>query len=147
MSGFTTIFDWLQSVLAFGIRYYLFSIFFLSGWVKLQSWQSTLYLFEYEYKVPVISAQSAAFLGTASELILPTLMLLGLGGRIPAFIMFWVNVVMAYSYPFLFTGPGACALKDHIIWGILIAILVFYGPGRISVDNWLKKKYCKHYKY
>ena len=46
-------------------------VFFKSGMVKYNSWDSTLYLFEYEYQVPLLPWQIAAYMGTAAELILP----------------------------------------------------------------------------
>ncbi len=61
-----------------GLRVYVAHIFFKSGLVKLQSRDSTLALFEYEYAVPLLPPDIAAYLGTAAELALPALVALGL---------------------------------------------------------------------
>ena len=65
-------------------RVWVAEIFFMAGLVKIQSWDSTLALFEYEYNVPILSPYFAAVLGTVAELILPILLAIGLGGR------FWI---------------------------------------------------------
>lgn len=53
-------------------------VFFNSGLIKITSWESTLYLFELEYQVPLLPWELAAYIGTASELILPTFIALGI---------------------------------------------------------------------
>lgn len=52
-------------------------VFFKSGMVKYSSWDSTLYLFEFEYQVPLLPWQLAAYMGTTAELILPVFLVLG----------------------------------------------------------------------
>lgn len=132
---------------ALGIRAYLSKIFFWSGWLKLTSWSSTLYLYEHEYKIVGMSPVMAAYLGTAAEVALPIFLIFGLGARIPATILFAFNIFSVIFYPELLKPELAAALKDNIIWGILIGVLVLYGPGKISLDYWLKKKVCKEYQY
>lgn len=134
-------------LVALGIRAYLCQIFFWSGWLKLTSWSSTLYLFEHEYKVVGMSPVMAAYLGTAAEVALPIFLILGLGARIPATALFVFNVFSVVFYPVLLKPEFAAALKDNVIWGILIGVLVLYGHGKISLDYWLKKKVCKEYQY
>ena len=43
------------------IRVWVGKVFFMSGLVKIQSWSTTLALFESEYQVPVLSPQLAAY--------------------------------------------------------------------------------------
>lgn len=143
----TEIFDYCASFFALGVRFYLAQVFLWSGWLKLSAWTSTLYLFQYEYKIVGMSPVVAAYLGTAAELGLPLLFLLGIGGRIPAILFFIFNVFNVIFYPALLQPEFACALKDHILWGLLIAVIVFYGYGKISIDYLLQKKVCKDYKY
>src|SRR5438445_407541 len=73
------------------IRFYLLKIFFISGWLKLTSWPSTLYLFQNEYKIVGLSPVLAAYIGTAAELGLPLFLLVGLGARLPALLLFIFN--------------------------------------------------------
>jgi putative oxidoreductase len=144
---FTRSLNACQSLVLLGIRLYLANVFLWSGWLKLTDWSSTLYLFANEYKVPIISPVLAAYTGTAAELILPILLLLGLGGRIFAFAFFIFNLVMVYSYPILLTPEGACFVKDNVLWGTLIGVLLFFGVGKYSLDYLLQKKVCKDYQY
>lgn len=46
-------------------------VFFNSGLIKIASWDSTLYLFEFEYQVPLLPWEFAAYSGTFAELVLP----------------------------------------------------------------------------
>lgn len=115
------------------IRLYVARVFILSGLVKLQSWDSTLALFENEYEVPLLPPEIAAYMGTGAELILPVFLALGLGGRFFAFALFVFNAVAVLSYPDL-TPAG---LKDHILWGSLLLVTLFHGPGPLAADRLL----------
>lgn len=123
------------------IRLWVAWVFFKSGLSKLQSWDSTVMLFEYEYEVPVLSPKLAAFLGTGAELILPVVVALGLASRLSALALFLFNAVAVYAYSsFLFGNEGAAGLQQHILWGMMLLVTVFHGPGKLSVDHWLCKK-------
>src|SRR3990167_3660196 len=76
-------------------RIWVAQIFFFSGLVKVQSWQVTLMLFEHVYHVPLLPSYLAAVLGTGAELILPILLVLGLGGRFLILIFFILNAIAA----------------------------------------------------
>jgi putative oxidoreductase len=139
--------DFSSHFAVLGIRAYLCKIFFWSGWLKLTSWSSTLYLFKHEYKIVGMSPVMASYLGTAAELTLPIFLMLGLGARIPAIALFIFNIFNVIYYPVLLKPEFAAALKDNIIWGILIGVLMLYGHGKISLDHWLQKRVCKEYRY
>lgn len=139
--------DFSSHFVMFGIRAYLCKIFFWSGWLKLTAWSSTLYLFEHEYKIVGMSPVMAAYLGTAAEVALPVFLILGLGARIPATALFIFNIFSVIFYPTLLKPEFALALKDNVIWGILIAVVVLYGHGKISLDYWIQKRVCKEYRY
>ena len=118
------------------LRLYVAWVFFRSGLVKIQSWDATLYLFENEYEVPFLAPEFAAYLGTAAELALPVFLALGLGTRFFALALFVFNAVAVISYPEL----SPAGLKDHILWGALLLVAVFHGPGRFSLDAWLCRR-------
>ena len=125
------------------IRVWIARVFFMAGLTKIQAWDITIALFSYEYQVPLLSSYWAAALGTATELAMPVFILLGLGGRLPAVILFVFNIVAVISYPFLLTEAGAIGFNDHLYWGILLMVLMLHGPGKLSVDGliaWLRKK-------
>lgn len=143
---FTKLLNFSSHFVVLGIRAYLCKIFFWSGWLKLTAWSSTLYLFEHEYKIVGMSPLMAAYVGTAAELTLPIFLILGLGARIPAAALFIFNIFNVIYYPLLLKPEFAAALKDNIIWGILIGILMLYGPGKLSIDCWIQRRFCKDYK-
>ena len=128
---------WLAPLFDLAIRFYVGWQFVKSGWLKVSDWESTVALFENEYHVPVLSPQLAAIMGSAGELLLPVLLCLGLAGRFGAAGLFVVNAVAVVSYPDL----SELAYADHLLWGCLLLVTVFHGPGRLSVDHWLQARW------
>jgi putative oxidoreductase len=124
---------WLTPVFALALRLYVAEVFFRSGWLKASDWSSTLSLFKYIYAVPVLPPNVAAVMGMSGELGLSVLLILGLGGRFAAAGLFIVNWVAAISFPDI----SDLGLKDHVLWGALLLVPVFYGPGKLSLDAWL----------
>ena len=45
---------WLATPLLFAFRWYVALQFLKSGWLKVSDWDSTLYLFQEEYHVPLL---------------------------------------------------------------------------------------------
>jgi putative oxidoreductase len=135
-AGFTALLNALQPLAALAARLYVAQVFFLSGLTKLRDWGTTVALFTDEYKVPLLSPPAAAFMGTAGELVLPVLLVLGLGGRFAALGLFVVNAVAVIA---LADIPPA-ALQQHILWGALLAGLAVYGPGAWSLDGVLSQR-------
>ncbi len=130
---FSAALDLLQPAAALAARIYLAQVFFLSGLTKLRDWNTTLALFTDEYKVPLLPPAAAAFMGTAGELVLPVLLVLGLAGRFSALGLFVVNAVAVISL----SEIAPAALQQHVFWGALLAGLAIYGPGPWSLDRWL----------
>lgn len=128
---------YLAPILDLTIRCWVGMVFFQSGLVKIQSWDTTLALFEHEYVVPVISPVLAAYLGTAAELVLPILLVLGLGGRLFAAALFVFNIIAVISYPDL----GEVGLKDHQYWGLLLLVTLMHGPGKLSIDYLIRRRF------
>lgn len=125
--------DLLSPLFDLGIRLYVAKVFFMSGLTKIQSWDTTLALFENEYAVPLLPPELAAYMGTAAELTLPVLLVLALGGRLVALALFVFNCIAVLSYPDL-TPAG---LNDHYLWGALLLVTFFHGPGKLSADGLL----------
>ena len=128
--------SYLSPILDIGLRLWVANVFWKSGLQKTQSWDSTLMLFEYEYSVPVLPFDVAAYLATGVELVAPVLLLLGLGTRVGALGLFVLNYIAAISYPDI----NIAGIKDHMLWGTMLAVTFFHGPGKISVDYLLKRK-------
>ncbi|HHF0511042.1 DoxX family protein [Vibrio sp. RM-44-3] len=111
-------------------------VFFNSGLIKVSSWDSTLYLFELEYQVPLLPWELAAYMGTTAELILPVFLALGLITRPMAAILFVFNIIAVISYPVLWEK----GFYDHQLWGLMILVVIVWGPGVISIDHVIKNK-------
>jgi len=129
----------LQPLALLAARLYVGWVFFASGLTKLRDWESTLFLFEEEYAVPFINFEVAAWLGTAGELILPVLLVLGLGGRFAAAGLSVVNIVAVVSLEVI--APAAYTL--HVLWGLLLVQVVLWGAGGVSIDKLFKWKLLK----
>jgi putative oxidoreductase len=136
-AAFKALEDYLAPVLDLGIRLLVAGVFFQSGLVKITSWSATLALFENEYAVPVLPPELAAYLGTGAELGLPVFLALGLGGRFAAAALFVFNIIAVISYPDL----GEVGLRDHQYWGLLLLVTLLHGPGKLSVDHFLHRKF------
>ena len=132
--------DRLTPVADLALRLYVATVFWKAGLVKIQSWSSTLYLFEYEYAVPLLPPTAAAYLGTGIELVFPVLLALGLAGRLAAAVLFVFNIMAVVSYPTL----NAAGVADHQLWGLLLAVLVVRGPGVLSLDRLLWPSLRRH---
>lgn len=129
--------DFAKPVLDLGIRLFVANVFFSAGLVKIASWSTTLALFENEYAVPLLPPHVAAYLGSAAELGLPVLLALGFGTRFAAAALFVFNIIAVISYPDL----GEVGLKDHQYWGLLMLVTLFHGPGKLSLDHLIRRRF------
>jgi putative oxidoreductase len=121
------------------IRVFVASVFFKAGLTKIVSWDTTLALFESEYAVPLLPPAAAAVLGTGVELAFPVLLVLGLGTRVSALVLFVFNIVAVISYP----GIGEVGLKDHQTWGLLLLVTLLHGPGALSIDHLVRRRFLR----
>ena len=106
------------------------AIFWQSGRTKVDGWQlsdSALYLFENEYRVPLLAPYSAAVLAAVAEHLLP-LLLLGLGTRLAALVLLGMTLVIQ-----LFVYPAAW--PTHGTWAVALLLLLAQGPGRLALDQ------------
>jgi putative oxidoreductase len=128
--------DLLQSITLLAARFYVAWVFFKSGLTKLRDWDSTLLLFEYEYAVPILHFEFAAYLATFGEIVFPILLAVGLFGRKMALGLFVINYVAVIS---LEDMPTA-ALNEHIFWGGLLVLVAIWGAGKLSLDHYFRIK-------
>ena len=134
---------WLQAaghLLDLGIRVYMAAVFFSSGLVKIRNWDGTMYLFENEYSVPLLPPELAAWLGTFGELVFPPLLALGLAARFAALSLSIVNVVAVIAFWHVL-GENQAALMSHFYWALLLLVTLCHGPGKISFDHWIRRRY------
>lgn len=129
----------LQSPFLLFLRLYVAWVFLKSGMHKIGDWETTLVLFEYEYQVPLLNFELAAYLATFGELVFPVFLIAGFGTRFFAIALSIVNVIAVISYyATLARGAG---LVWHYLWGSMLLTNVIYGGGFFSIDQWLKAKF------
>jgi len=131
--------NWVAPIVLLLMRIVPALAFFKSGQTKIANWDTTLYLFEDEYQVPLIHFELAAYLGTAAELLLPPLLVLGLLTRATSLALFLFNIIAVISYPVLWAG----GFYDHQLWGAMLLVGVIWGPGRLSVDHYLRAHFSR----
>ena len=111
------------------------NVFWMSGRTKVEGLltvkASTLYLFEYEYKVPLLPPDFAAYAATYAEHILPVLLVLGLFTRFSALGLIAMTLVIQ-----LFVLPDGW--PTHLLWMAPLLVVVRYGAGPVSLDRVLK---------
>jgi putative oxidoreductase len=127
----------LEPVALLAARFYVGWAFFASGLTKLKDWDSTLFLFEEEYQVPILPFELAAYLGTAAEIILPILLVMGLTSRFAALGLFFVNIVAVISLEEI----APVAYSQHVLWGVLLAQVVIFSGGRFTIDRLIKNRF------
>lgn len=137
VSGGIGIVNRAQDGLAVVFRLAMAQVFWAAGMSKIASWSSTLDLFAYEYAVPLIPSTLAAYMATGAELLFPVLLVVGLGTRVAAGGLFILNAVAAISYPDI----SPAGINDHYFWGAVLLSLFFYGPGRLSLDQLIARKW------
>jgi putative oxidoreductase len=146
IAPFLKFIDYFKSAGDLMARFWVANIFFQSGLSKIADWNTTVVLFRYDYHVPFLSPEAAAYLGTSMEFILPVLLVLGLGGRLSIFIFFIYNAICVLSFSFLWTAAGQAGFADHVNWGLLLMLLMFHGSGKFSLDYLIHKKWGYYFK-
>lgn len=123
---------WLLPLFDLFVRLWIASIFWRSGVLKFQSWETTLTLFTYEHPVPLFSPEAAAFFGTVFELSCPVLLAFGFLTRLAALPLILMTVVIQLNY---------MHIVEHYYWVILLTYLLLKGPGALSIDYVLRRKF------
>ena len=104
------------------------------GWPRLSD--SALELFRSEYALPIIPPELAAYMAATAEHVLPLLLLLGLASRLSAFGLLGMTlVIQTFVYP--------SAYPTHALWAALLLYIMARGPGAISLDRLLARRFVK----
>jgi putative oxidoreductase len=121
------------SVLLLIFRFSIGSVFWHAGLTKIASWQTTIVLFQNEYKVPLLPPELAAYMATTVELACPVLLLFGLAARLATLPMLAQTfVIEAFVYPEDWI--------EHLTWASMLLLILTRGPGVISIDHWLARR-------
>jgi len=121
-----------HSSMALVNRISIAAIFFYSGRTKVDGFltvnDGAFYLFEEEYKVPLLPPDIAAYMATYAEHLFPLLLVLGLFTRLSALALLGMTVVIQ-----VFVYPDAW--PTHLSWAGLLLYLIARGGGKISADQ------------
>lgn len=119
-------------LVALALRVFPALVFFQSGRTKVEGLfhikESTWFLFQSEYALPLIPYHWAAVLATVAEHALPVLMVLGLMTRVSALgLLAMTAVIQTFVYP--------DAWLTHGLWAAALLAVVAQGAGRWSLDH------------
>lgn len=123
-----------QSFISLLARLVVGLVFLKSGLTKVDGFHlsdSALFLFQEEYKLPLIDPWIAAHLATFNELVMSTLLIVGLLSRLAALVLLGMTLVIE-----IFVYPDAYVV--HGLWAVALLTVIAHGPGKISLDHLLK---------
>lgn len=133
-------------------RLHVGAIFWRSGVTKQVNLDAAVKLFKSEYlpaweknhikdffglkiPFPVPDAVFGTYAACSMELLCAALLIVGLAGRAAAFGVFMLTLSIE-----LFVYPGTA---DHLNWMLLMAVIITAGPGKISLDYFIRRKLLK----
>ncbi len=105
---------------------------FQFGWPHLS--ESALELFRSEYRLPLLAPELAAPMAAFGEHLFPILILLGLATRFSSLALLVMTMTIQ-----IFVYPDA--YPTHGVWVTVLLVLIARGPGVISLDHWLAKRF------
>lgn len=109
-------------------------VFWRSGQTKVDGFSvtdSTVFLFKYEYNVPYLPPDVAAYMAAGAEHLFPLMLWAGLGGRIGAAgLLALTGVIQFWVYPDNWS--------EHMLWAAMLAVIVAKGPGLLSLDHLIR---------
>ena len=123
-----------RSLHQFLFRLAIASVFLPAGLLKLASWESTIALFQDEYKVPVLAPVVAAVMATTVELVCSSLLIVGLATRLATLPLLGQTLTIQ-----LFVYPQAW--HEHLVWGSILLFLLTRGAGTFSMDHLLAPRF------
>lgn len=123
-----------QDLVQIAARIFPAVVFWQSARTKVEGLSikdSTYFLFEHVYALPLIPPATAAVLATVAEHVLPVLLVVGLFARVSALGLLIMTAVIQ-----IFVFPGAWV--THGLWAAALLVTLAQGPGRLSLDHWLR---------
>lgn len=109
------------------------AVFWQSGRTKVDGFalnDTAVFLFQEEYRLPLIDPVLAAHAAAVAEHLFPALLVLGIATRLSAFAL----LVMTATIQF-FVYPDAW--PTHGTWAALFLLVIARGPGRFALDRLL----------
>jgi putative oxidoreductase len=132
-----------HALVALLLRVALAVPFFRSGLTKWDGFldlsDTPLLLFENEFKLHVLGKVYdypfplvAAWASSVAEIVLPVLLVLGVGSRLAAFALLLMTLVIQLTIP--------DGWPIHITWAAMALAAIVLGPGRMSIDSLLLRR-------
>ena len=119
-----------EDIALIAARLFVAMVFWNSARTKVDGFtitDSTWFLFDQVYALPVIPSAWAAVLATLAEHILPVLLIFGLFTRFAALGLLVMTAVIQ-----LFVFPEAWV--THGLWAASLLTIMRWGPGRLALD-------------
>lgn len=140
-----------NTLLAFVARFSIAAVFWKSGETKIQGFavdivnreftlgwprlsDSVVDLFRDEYHLPFVPPEIAATLAATAEHLFPLLILFGFATRLSALALLGMTMTIQ-----LFVYPDA--YPTHGTWAAVLLYLMVHGPGKLSLDHWIARRY------
>jgi putative oxidoreductase len=120
-------------LVALAARLFPAVVFWQSGQTKVEGFaikDSTWFLFQDLYALPLIPPAWAAVMATVAEHVFPVLLVLGLLSRFSALALLAMTAVIQ-----IFVFPEAWV--THGLWAAALLVIAAQGPGRLSLDHLL----------
>lgn len=121
---------YVSPILLLTLRLMIAGVFFRSGLTKISNFDSTIFLFENEYNVPLISPLVAAYCATFFELACSVLLTIGLATRLATLPLIGMALVIQFTI---------MENVMHLYWLAILATILTFGAGCISLDALIKK--------
>jgi putative oxidoreductase len=129
---------WLDRIpytlLAIPLRLAVATVFWNSAQSHLANWDTTVYMFETDYALPFLPPIPAAYMAVAIEVVTPILLVFGLLTRTAALVLLGMTTVIE-----VFVYPEAW--PTHIQWAAMLFVLLARGPGKLSLDWLIRRRY------
>ncbi|MEX0732535.1 MAG: DoxX family protein [Aquisalimonadaceae bacterium] len=113
------------------------------GFLELSS--GAKWLFRNEFQLHILGGQypmplplASAYLSAVAEIVLPVMLVLGLGTRFAAFGLLIMTAVIQLTIPDAW-------LSHHLPWAAMLLAIISWGPGRVAVDQLLYRQFNARY--
>jgi putative oxidoreductase len=128
-----------------GLRLWVGWTFFTAGMARVTGWSGQDYLFSEVHPLPVLPPKIWAGITTATELVLPVLLALGLFTRVPALGLLIMSMVIQFVLGDATVGeslkgdPIKISHAIHYSWMIAMGYVAIRGGSTLSLDRFLKR--------
>jgi len=123
--------------IALAARIFPAAVFWQSGQTKVAGFHlkpGATALFQNEYRLPLMDPTAAAYASAFAEHFFPILLVIGLATRFSALALLFMTAVIE-----IFVYPGAW--PTHGVWATCFLVVIARGPGSISLDHLITRKY------